>query len=112
VRGFLGLTGYYRKFIRSYGDIVAPLTQLLKRDAFRWMPVATTAFEALKEALTTAPVLQLPDFNKSFIVDCDASGFVIGAILHQGEGSLAFFSRAMQPHHAKLASYERCWTIA
>jgi hypothetical protein len=112
VRGFLGLTGYYRKFIRSYGDIVAPLTQLLKRDAFCWMPVATTAFEALKEALTTAPVLQLPDFNKSFIVDCDASGSVIGAILHQGEGPLAFFSRAMQPHHAKLASYERCWTIA
>jgi hypothetical protein len=107
VRGFLGLTGYYWKFIRSCGDIAAPLTQLLKRDAFRWTSAATYAFEALKEALTTAPALQLPDFDKVFIVDCDASGSGIGAILHQGEGPLAFFSRAMQPHHAKLAVYER-----
>jgi transposase InsO family protein len=107
VRGFLGLTRYYRKFIRSYGDIAAPLTQFLKRDAFRWTSAANTSFEALKVALTTAPVLQLPDFTRAFIVDCDASGSGIGAILHQGEGLLAFFSLAMQPHHAKLAAYER-----
>jgi hypothetical protein len=61
----------------------------------------------LKEALTTTPVLQLLDFDRAFIVDCDASGSGIGVILHQGEGSLMFFSRAMQPHHAKLAAYER-----
>jgi hypothetical protein len=83
------------------------LAQLLKRDAFRWTSVANTTFEALKVALTTAPVLQLPDFTRAFIVDCDASGSGIGVILHQGEGSLAFFSRDMQPHHAKLAAYER-----
>jgi hypothetical protein len=107
VRGFLGLTGYYRKFIRSYGDIAGPLTQLLKCDTFHWTSAANTTFEALKVALTTAPVLQLPDFTRAFIVDCDASESGIGAILHQGEGPLAFFSRAMQPHHAKLAAYER-----
>jgi hypothetical protein len=52
IRGFLGLTGYYRKFIQSYGDIAAPLTQLLKREAFSWTPATTAAFEALKAALT------------------------------------------------------------
>jgi hypothetical protein len=107
IRGFLGLTGYYRKFIQSYGDIAAPLTQLLKREAFSWMPVATAAFEALKVALTSALVLQLPDFSKTFIVDCDASGAGFGAVLHQGTGPLAFFSRVVVPHHAKLTAYER-----
>jgi hypothetical protein len=86
VRGFLGLTGYYRKFIRSYGDIAAPLTQLLKKEAFRWTPTTTSTFESLKSALTTAHVLQLLDFEQPFIVDCYASGSGIGVVLHQGDG--------------------------
>jgi hypothetical protein len=108
VRGFLGLTGYYRKFIRSYGKLAGPLTQLLKRDAFCWMLATAAAFqatEALKAALTSAPVLQLPDFTWSFIIDCDASDSRFGAILHQGGGPIAFFSRAVSPHQAKLAAY-------
>jgi hypothetical protein len=52
-------------------------------------------------------VLQLPNFDKSFIVDCDASGSGFGAVHHQGAGPLAFFSRTIAPHHAKLAAYER-----
>jgi hypothetical protein len=108
VCGFLRLTDYYRKFIRSYCDITEPLTQLLKRNALRWTPDTITAFESLKETLTMVTVLQLLDFDKAFMVDCDASGSGIGVILHQGggDGLLAFFSRAMQPHHAKLAAYE------
>jgi hypothetical protein len=82
VCGFLGLTGYYWKFIRSYGDIVVPLTQLLKREAFRWTTAAASSFDSLKAALTSAPVLQLPDFTRSFIVGCDASGSGIGTVLH------------------------------
>jgi hypothetical protein len=107
IRGFLGLTGYYRKFIQSYGGIAAPLTQLLKREAFSWTPATTAAFEALKAALTSALVLQLPDFSKTFIVDCDALGAGFGAVLYQGAGPLAFFSRDVAPHHAKLTAYER-----
>jgi hypothetical protein len=72
LRGFLGLAGYYRKFIRDFGLIAAPLTRLLRRDAF----------QALKRALTTGPVLQMPDFDKDFMVDCDASGVGFGAVLH------------------------------
>jgi hypothetical protein len=107
VREFHGLTGYYRKFIQSYGDIAGPLTQLLKHEAFCWTPAAAATFDSLKAVLTTAPVLQLPDFMKTFMVDCDASGSGFGAVLHQGGGPIAFFRRACAPHHAKLAAYER-----
>ena len=69
LRGFLGLTGYYRKFVHGYGLIAAPLTTLLKRDAFRWTTEATTTFQALKLAITSTPVLQLPNFAERFIVD-------------------------------------------
>eukprot|EP00267_Zea_mays_P051445 XP_020404396.1 uncharacterized protein LOC109944135 [Zea mays] len=73
LRGFLGLTGYYRKFIAGYGAMAAPLTSLLKREAFTWTEEATTAFTRLNQALIMAPLLQLPDFSERFIVDCDAS---------------------------------------
>lgn len=107
LRGFLGLTGYYRKFIAGYGGVAEPLTALLKREAFAWTPQADAAFLALKKALSSAPILHLPDFTKRFIVDCDASSVGFGAVLHQGDGAVAFFSRAVAPHHAKLLAYER-----
>jgi hypothetical protein len=106
-RGFLGLSGYYRKFIRDYGNIAGPLTQLLKKEAFVWSPETTTTFTALKQVLTTAPVLQLPNFDKPFIVNCDTSGTGFGAVLHQEAGPIAFYSRPVAPQHSKLAAYER-----
>ena len=103
--GFPG--GYYRRFIKGFGTIAAPLTQLLRKESFRWTEEASAAFYALKNALSTAPVLQLPDFNADFVVNCDASGTGFGAVLRQGAGPLAFFSKPFAPRHLKVAAYER-----
>lgn len=106
LRGFLGLVGYYRKFIKDFSSIAVPLTNLLK-EGFMWSEAATLAFDRLKTALTTTPILQLPDFGATFIVECDGSGTGFGGVLHQGEGAIAFFSKAISARHAKLAAYER-----
>jgi hypothetical protein len=65
------------------------------------------AFDALKRALSTVPVLHLPDFEQPFLVDCDALGAGFGVVLHQGAGAIAFFSRPFAQRHLKLAAYER-----
>jgi len=106
LRGFLGLAGYYRRFIRDFGSIAAPLTALLK-EAFQWSSAAEVAFKELQRALTSAPALALPDFDKPFTVECDASGSGIGAVLHQDSEAIVFFSRALPPRHRGLAAYER-----
>ncbi|XP_066354551.1 uncharacterized mitochondrial protein AtMg00860-like [Miscanthus floridulus] len=106
LRVFLGLAGYYRRFIKDFGAIAAPLTQLLRKDSFLWSEAAVAAFASLKQVLFTTPILQLPDFELSFVVDCDTSGSGFGAVLQQGTGAIAFFSRPFSPHHMKLAAYE------
>ena len=107
LRGFLGLAGYYRRFIQDYGIIAAPLTQLLRKEGFKWSDDAEAAFTALKLALSAAPVLHLPDFTEPFIVDCDASGLGFGAVLHQDGALIAFFSRPFAARHLKVVAYER-----
>jgi len=84
LRSFLGLCNYYRKFIKNYAIITAPLHRLLQKDAkFEWTDEADIAFNELKQALTTAPILSFPDFNKPFILYTDASDYAIGYILGQ-----------------------------
>ncbi|XP_042051675.1 uncharacterized mitochondrial protein AtMg00860-like [Salvia splendens] len=81
LRGFLGLTGYYRRFIAQYALIAAPLTDLLKKEAFCWSPAAEESFLALKLAMTKVPVLRLPDFERPFCVETNASDSGIGFVL-------------------------------
>lgn len=71
LRGFLGLAGYYRRFIHRYAHIAEPLTSLLSRGSWHWMETHQVAFETLKSALTAAPILQLPDFQAPFCIDTD-----------------------------------------
>jgi len=107
LRGFLGLTWYYRKFIRNYGTIVAPLTSLLKKNAFEWNEEANHAFQMLKDAVTHAPALALPNFTQSFVIECDASGVGIGAVLMQSNRPIAFLSKALKGRPLRLSTYEK-----
>nr|GEU49397.1 hypothetical protein [Tanacetum cinerariifolium] len=79
VRGFLGLAGYYQRFIQGYAMMAAPLTNILQKDEFKWGELKFKAFEGLKQQLTNAPVLVLPKFNETFMVEADASAKGIGA---------------------------------
>ena len=84
VRSFLGMVGYYRRFISDFSRISKSITELLKNQAkFVWSYECEEAFQTLKRLLTTAPVLAQPDIEKSFDVYCDASGIGIGCVLMQ-----------------------------
>ncbi|KAL4379068.1 hypothetical protein GQ457_02G036740 [Hibiscus cannabinus] len=107
LRGFLGLSGYYRRFIQSYGVIARPLTDLLKKGAWKWDQEEEQAFQNLKEAVTSAPVLSLPDFGEDFSVETDASETGVGAVLVQKGRPLAFFSKGLGSKHQKLSVYEK-----
>lgn len=107
VRGFLGLTGYYRRFIAYYGRMAKPLTELTKKNGFLWNSDAQEAFEKLKKAVTSAPVLALPNFSIPFEVECDASGKGVGAVLLQQKRPISFFSRAFSGAHLFKSVYEK-----
>jgi hypothetical protein len=70
----MGLTGYYRKFVKNYGNIVTPLIGLLKKNSFTWTPAVAWDFQTLKMAMCTTPFLALPDFTKIFFLEYDALG--------------------------------------
>ena len=101
------MTGYYRKFVKNYGRIAAPLTTLINKDLFSWTPDTTKDFEHIKEAMCQAPVLATPDFTKTFIVECDASGNGIIVVLMQDERRIAFESRPIKGKFLSKAIYEK-----
>ena len=96
LRGFLGLTGYYRRFVKNYGRIVAPLTTLLKKDSFHWNEYANVSFEQLKKTMCTTPMLATPNFTKEFIVKCNAYGNGIVVVLMQEGLPVSFESHQLK----------------
>lgn len=108
LRSFLGMAGYYRKFVRNFGIISKPLTNLLRKNVpYVWTSVHDQAFETLKTSLTTAPVLALPDFSKQFVIETDASDKGVGAVLQQDGHPLAFVSKALGIRNQGLSIYEK-----
>jgi hypothetical protein len=107
LHGFLGLTGYYRRFVKKYGKIAAPLTTLLKKNSFTWTLVVAQAFRTLKMAMCTTLVLSLPDFTNTLVLECDASGKGIGVILMQEGQPLAFTSKKLSERNMGKSIYEK-----
>ena len=100
VRSFLGMCSYYRRFVKGFSEIARPLNRLTEdKTRFIWTVDCQKSFESLKEAMTSTPVLRYPDLQKPFLLDCDASGHSIGAVLSQedgdGEKVVAYFSKTL-----------------
>lgn len=105
---FLGLAGYYRKFVQHFGIISKPLTLLLKKNTrFLWTQEQDITFHCLKTKVSQAPVLALPDFSKPFVLETDACDQGIGAVLMQGGHPLAYVSKALGPQTRGLSTYEK-----
>ncbi|PNF39993.1 hypothetical protein B7P43_G15585 [Cryptotermes secundus] len=112
LKGFLGLSSYYRRFIHNYSRVAKPLYELLKKDAvYDWKEPQQNAFQTLKELLVTAPILQYPDFSRPFIITADASGDAAGCVLSQGEIGkdlpIAYASRTFNKSERNYSTTDR-----
>ena len=113
LRRFLGIVGYYRRFICGFGDIAAPLFKLLQKDSkFEWKQSCTEAFQALKESLIKAPVMSYPRFDREFIVYTDASNIGVGGVLsqrddHGHEKVIAYASRTFHGSERNWSTTEK-----
>lgn len=103
----MGISGFYRKFVKGYATIAWPLTELLKKDKFAWSVATHDSFERLKQALAQSPVLALPDFSLPFLIQTDASGMGIGVVLAQQGHHIAYFSKKLPPLLLKASTYVR-----
>lgn len=112
IKSFLGLVGYYRRFIENFSHITKPLTSLLKKNTnFVWLPEQQKSFDELKHKITAAPILQYPDFSKPFVLTTDASNFAVSAILSQGKIGqdlpVAYASRTLNKAEGNYSTTEK-----
>ncbi|GJU31083.1 putative nucleotidyltransferase, ribonuclease H [Tanacetum coccineum] len=107
VRQFLGLAGYYRRFIEGFSKIAKPLTKLTQKNkSYIWSEEQESAFQLLKQKLCEAPILALPEGNDNFVVYCDASLQGLGAVLMQREKVIAYASRQLKPHEENYTTHD------
>ena len=109
---FLGLSNYYRRFVKGHAAICAPLTDLLKKDIeWNWGTLQESAFQQLKDRLTSAPILIIPNLSQEctqpLAMTTDASSFAIGAVLTQGDRPVAYYSKKLSPTEQRYATHER-----
>ncbi|GAU51762.1 hypothetical protein TSUD_415510 [Trifolium subterraneum] len=107
VRSFLGLAGYYQRFILGFSEIALPLTRLTRKGAaFVWDELCESSFNLLKQKLTSAPVLVIPDPDKKYVVYCDASNKGLGCVLMQEGAIVAYASRQLKPHEENYPTHD------
>ena len=109
IKSFLGITGYYRKFIKDYAKVAQPMTFYLKKDKTIDIndPRYIDGFEKLKQLITEYPILRYPDFKKRFTLTTDASQFAIGAVLSQENHPICFASRTLNTHEIQYSTIEK-----
>jgi hypothetical protein len=107
IRSFLGLAGYYRRFIEGFSKVARPMTELLRKDSkFTWTESCEKSFQELKRRLTTALVLTLPDIQRDFVIYCDASRQGLGCVLMQDGKVVAYASRQLKPHEQNYSTHD------
>ncbi|KAK1660763.1 hypothetical protein QYE76_048922 [Lolium multiflorum] len=107
IRGFLGMAGYYRRFIEGFAKIAGPMTKLLRKNTpFVWSDECEKSFQTLKEKLTTAPVLAVPEDGKDYTVYCDASKHGLGCVLMQDRKVISYGSRQLRPHEVNYPTHD------
>ena len=107
VRQFLGLAGYYRRFIEGFSKIAKSLTKLTQKNVkYEWGEKEEEAFQLLKEKLCSAPILALPEGSEDFVVYCDASHKGLGAVLMQREKVIAYASRQLKKHEKNYTTHD------
>jgi hypothetical protein len=108
VRSFLGLVGFYCRFVKDFSTIAVPLHELTKKGVmFHWGEAQQKSFETLRDKLLHAPLLQLPDFGKTFELECDASAIGIGGVLMQNSKPVAYFSKKLHGPVLNYSMYDK-----